>query len=136
MREMGIRAQWTKPWTTTTKDSNFSKELHNILNEQFNPERPNAVWCTDITYIWTQGSKAILIVVILTIMPASNLSIPESKENGLTDFISLTTNMPIGLYLSILKPFIIPLGFHSHCDYMSPNDFEKLFERVSSLPAA
>lgn len=51
MREMGIRAQWT----TTTKDSDFSKELHNILNEQFNPERPNAVWCTDITYIWTQG---------------------------------------------------------------------------------
>ena len=146
MREMGIRAQWTKPWTTTTKDSDFSKELHNILNEQFNPERPNAVWCTDITYIWTQDgfvylncvmdlyarkislpgllqtlwkylqlskqstrqkpvviliyhllsiqivaasifqmrgvkplkrcSKAILIVVILTIMPASNLSIP------------------------------------------------------------
>ena len=54
MREMGIRAQWTKPWTTTTKDFDFSKELHNILNEQFNPERPNAVWCTDITYIWTQ----------------------------------------------------------------------------------
>lgn len=51
MREMGIRAQWTKPWTTTTKDSDFSKELHNILNEQFNPERPNAVRCTDITYI-------------------------------------------------------------------------------------
>ena len=146
MREMGIRAQWTKPWTTTTRDSDFSKELHNVLNEKFNPERPNAVWCTDITYIWTQDgfvylncvmdlyarkislpgllqtlwkylqlskqstrqkpvviliyhllsiqivaasmfqmrgvkplkrcSKAILIVVILTIMPASNLSIP------------------------------------------------------------
>ena len=54
MREMGIRAQWTKLWTTTTKDSDFSKELHNILNEQFNPERPNAVWCTDITYICIQ----------------------------------------------------------------------------------
>ena len=54
MREMGIRAQWTKPWTTTTRDSDFSKELHNVLNEKFNPERPNAVWCTDITYIWTQ----------------------------------------------------------------------------------
>ena len=50
MREMGIRTQWT----TTTKDSDFSKELHNILNEQFNPERPNAVRCTDITYIRTQ----------------------------------------------------------------------------------
>ena len=53
MREMGIRAQWSKPWIATTKDSDFSSELHNILNEQFNPERPNAVWCTDITYIWT-----------------------------------------------------------------------------------
>lgn len=53
MREMGIKVQWIKPWTATAKDSDFSSELRNILNEQFNPERPNAVWCTDITYIWT-----------------------------------------------------------------------------------
>ena len=53
MREMGIRAQWSKPWIATTVDSDFSKELHNILDEQFNPDRPNAVWCSDITYIWT-----------------------------------------------------------------------------------
>lgn len=53
MRKMGIKAQWVEPWTTTTRDSDFSKELHNILDEQFNPDRPNAVWCTDITYIWT-----------------------------------------------------------------------------------
>lgn len=55
MREMGIKAQWIKPFTTTTGDSDFSTELTNILDEQFNPERPNAVWCTDITYIWTQN---------------------------------------------------------------------------------
>ena len=53
MRQMGIRAQWSKPWTITTKDSDFSTELQNILDEQFNPDRPNAVWCPDITYIWT-----------------------------------------------------------------------------------
>ena len=53
MRQMGIKAQWVKPWTVTTKDSDFSSELQNILDEQFNPERPNAVWCSDITYIWT-----------------------------------------------------------------------------------
>ena len=50
---MGIRAQWSKPWTITTKDSDFSTELQNILDEQFNPDRPNAVWYSDITYIWT-----------------------------------------------------------------------------------
>lgn len=51
---MGIKAQWVRPWIATTRDSNFSSELHNILNEQFNPQRPNAVWCTDITYIGIQ----------------------------------------------------------------------------------
>ena len=33
MREMGIKAQWVKPWTITTKDSDFSNELQNILDE-------------------------------------------------------------------------------------------------------
>ena len=53
MKEMGIKAQWIKPWTTTTRDPDFSNQIHNILDEHSNPERPNAVWCTDITYIWT-----------------------------------------------------------------------------------
>ena len=53
MRQMGIKAQWVKPYTQTTIDSDFSKELHNILQEQFNPEQPDAVWVSDITYIWT-----------------------------------------------------------------------------------
>ena len=35
MREMGIKAQYIKPYTVTTIDSNFSIELTNILNEEF-----------------------------------------------------------------------------------------------------
>ena len=53
MREMGLKAQWIKPYTITTIDSDFSEEYKNILDEQFNPDSPDAVWCTDITYIWT-----------------------------------------------------------------------------------
>jgi len=53
MREMGIKAQYIKPYTVTTIHSDFSEELKNILDEKFNPERPDAVWCSDITYIWT-----------------------------------------------------------------------------------
>lgn len=53
MREMGIRAQYVKPYTQTTVDPSFSQELKNILDEQFNPDHPNAAWCSDITYIWT-----------------------------------------------------------------------------------
>ena len=53
MKEMGIHAQYIKHYTQTTKNSDFSEELKNVLDEQFNPECPNEVWCSDITYIWT-----------------------------------------------------------------------------------
>ena len=53
MREMGLKAQWIKPYPITTIHSDFSEEYKNILNEQFNPDTPDAVWCSDITYIWT-----------------------------------------------------------------------------------
>jgi transposase InsO family protein len=53
MCEMDIKAQYVKPYVITTKDSYFSSKLTNILDEQFNPSWPNAIWCTDITYILT-----------------------------------------------------------------------------------
>ncbi|MFL0198896.1 IS3 family transposase, partial [Clostridium sp. WILCCON 0269] len=55
MRELEIKAQYIKPYAVTTKDSDFSSNLENILNEQFNPSAPNAAWCTDITYLWTNA---------------------------------------------------------------------------------
>ena len=55
MREMGLRACYRKHWTRTTRGSDFSIELKNILNRDFRPQRPDAAWCTDITYIWTCG---------------------------------------------------------------------------------
>ena len=61
IKEMGIRAQWVKPWTITTIDSDLSNELQNILDEQFTPDRPNAVWCSDITYIWTTDGFTFII---------------------------------------------------------------------------
>lgn len=53
MHEMGIKAQYIKPYVVTTKDSDFDARLKNVLNEQFTPSKPNAAWCTDITYLWT-----------------------------------------------------------------------------------
>ena len=53
MREMGLKARWVKKYVKTTIHPDFSQKLKNILDEQFNPEDPNAVWVSDITYIWT-----------------------------------------------------------------------------------
>jgi len=54
MKELGIRACWVKPYTVTTHSEDFSDNLKNVLRRDFNPAEPNAVWCTDITYIPTK----------------------------------------------------------------------------------
>ena len=205
MREMGIKAQWIKPWTTTTRDSDFSNELHNILDEQFNPERPNAVWCTDITYIWTQDGFVYLncvmdlfarkiiawtladtmevSTVIETINKAKvrrNTDLPliihsdrgsqyvsnawreatksmqrsyshsgypydnaciESfhsliKREWLNRFSIRNYSHAYRLVFEYIETFYNTVRIHSHCNYMSPDEFEKLYERVNVLPAA
>ena len=54
MKEMNIRACWVRPYTTTTHSEDFSDRFRNILDRHFSPKEPNAVWCTDITYIPTK----------------------------------------------------------------------------------
>ena len=205
MREMGIKAQWIKPWTKTTRNSDFSNELHNILDKQFNPKRTNAVWCTDITYIWTQNGFVYLnyvmdlfarkiiawtladtmevSTVVETINKAKarrNIYMPliihsdrgsqyvsnawrdatrsmqrsyshsgypydnaciESfhsliKREWLNRFNIRNYNHAYRLIFEYIETFYNTVRIHSHCDYMSPDEFEKLYERVNSLPAA
>lgn len=205
MKEMGIKAQWVKPWTTTTRDSDFSTELHNILDEQFNPDRPNAVWCTDITYIWTQNgfvylncvmdlySRKIIAWTLADTMEVSTVvaTIKKAKATRSTalpliihtdrgsQYVSAAWREATGkmqrsyshsgypydnaciesfhalikrewinrfnirnynhayrLVFEYIEAFYNTVRLHSHCDYMSPVEFEKLYESVNKLPAA
>ncbi|WP_341271459.1 IS3 family transposase [Clostridium cellulovorans] len=199
MEELGIKAQWIKPWTVTTKDSDFSNELQNILDEQFNPERPNAVWCSDITYIWTTDgfvyltsimdlySRKIIAwtlsktleaaCVIETInkakarrnteqplilhsdrgsqyvsneyrkatetmqlsyskkaFPWDNACIESFhsliKREWLNRFKICNYRQSYRLVFEYIEAFYNTQRIHSHCDYMSPDDFEKLYEKA------
>ena len=199
MRQMGIKAQWVKPYTVTTIDSDFNSELQNILDEQFNPDRPNAVWCSDITYIWTIDgfvyltsimdlfsrkiiawtlSKTLEVsCVIDTINKAKarrNIDQPliihsdRGSQYVATEYKKVTENMQrsyskkafpwdnacIESFHSIIKrewlnrfkihdykqayrlifeyleAFYNTKRIHSHCNYMSPNEFERLYERT------
>ena len=205
MRELGIKAQWIKPWTTTTRDSDFSEELHNILDEQFNPECPNAVWCTDITYIWTQDGFVYLncimdlfarkiiawtlsdtmevSTVIETInkakayrkidspliihtdrgsqyvsnawceatekmqrsyshtgYPYDNACIESFhsliKREWLNRFSIRNYNHAYRLVFEYIETFYNTVRIHSHCGYVSPDEYEKLYERGMLLSAA
>ena len=184
-----------------TIDSDFSNELQNILDEQFTPERPNAVWCSDITYIWTTDgfvyltsimdlfSRKIIAwtlsqtlevsCVIDTINKAKarrNTELPliihsdrgsqyvsqayreatakmqrsyskkafpwdnaciESfhaliKREWLNRFKIRDYQQAYRLIFEYIEAFYNTKRIHSHCDYMSPNDFEKLYEQTQT----
>ena len=198
---MGIKAQWIRPWTVTTKDSDFSNELQNILDEQFNPERPNAVWCSDITYIWTMEgfvyltsimdlySRKIIAWTISKTLETSCVieTINKAKAKRSTELPLIIHSDRCSQYVSkeykkatakmnqsyskkafpwdnaciesfhslikrewlnrfkisnykhayrlvyeYLETFYNTKRIHSHCDYMSPDDFERLYQQATS----
>ena len=51
MNQLGLKAHYIQPYIMTTKNSDFSAKFENILARNFNPDKPNAAWCTDITYV-------------------------------------------------------------------------------------
>ncbi len=54
MREEKIKPRYiNKHRTRTTISKGFDEKLHNILKRNFDPDKPDSYWCTDITYIWT-----------------------------------------------------------------------------------
>ena len=202
MREMGIKAQWVKPWTITTKDSDFSDELQNILDERFHPERPNAVWCSDITYIWTIDGFVYLTsmmdlfsrkIIAWTLSDTLDVScvieaIKKAKARRNTDlpliihsdrgsqyvsraYQEATTKMQRSyskkafpwdnaciesfhalikrewlnrfkirnyhqayrLVFEYIEAFYNTKRIHSHCNFMLPDDFEKLYAQADGL---
>ena len=56
--------------------------MKNILKRNFNPEKPNSAWCTDITYIWTQEDGFVYLTSIMDLYSRKNNSLETNKNNG------------------------------------------------------
>jgi putative transposase len=63
MRELGLVSK--QPGSHAYKSATVERpDIPNRLNREFTVERPNQVWCGDITYIWAQGRWHYLAVVL------------------------------------------------------------------------
>lgn len=196
MRQMGIRACWVKHYTVTTRNSDFDVALVNILQEYFNPEEPDQVWCSDITYIWTAEGFVYLESIIdlfsrkiiawnlarhldvdgiinmlqeakqcrhlsrllvihsdrgcqyvsqayiketaqmrrsysKKVYPWDNACIESFhsliKREWLNRFKIQNYRQAYLLVFEYIQTFYNTVRIHSHCHYMSPNDYEKLY---------
>ena len=197
MKQMNIKANWIKKFKAG-KLNTVNEELKNILRQNFNPSKPNAVWCTDITYIWTaEGfvyltsvmdlfSRKIIAWTLSETLEASHVveTINKAKRRRRhakaviihsdrgsqyisNEYRKATKKMKrsysapgypydnacIEAFHSVLKrewiyrfqiedyeqayqlifeyieTFYNTKRLHSHCDYMSPDDFERLHSK-------
>lgn len=54
MQKAGLVPKKAKKYKATTNSKHKYQVAENILNREFNAEKPNQKWCGDSTYIWTE----------------------------------------------------------------------------------
>jgi putative transposase len=64
MKEHGITAKRARKFTRTTTSRHSLPVADNVLPRNFSVECPNAVWTSDITYLWTAEGWLYLAVFI------------------------------------------------------------------------
>ena len=64
MREEGLRPKKARRFRRTTQAAESHPKALNVLDRNFEPERPNAVWAGDITYLWTPEGWLYLAVLL------------------------------------------------------------------------
>lgn len=64
MQENGIRARHKRRYKVTTDSKHNFPIAANLLDRNFNPSRPNQVWTSDITYLWTDEGWLYLAIVL------------------------------------------------------------------------
>ena len=64
MKTHSIRAKRVKKFRTTTNSRHSLAVAENVLESNFTVKRPNEVWTTDITYLWTDEGWLYLTVFL------------------------------------------------------------------------
>ena len=64
MQTNNIRAKTKKRFTVTTKSVAADKASPNIVAQKFITDRPNQLWTSDVTYIWTRAGWLYLAIVL------------------------------------------------------------------------
>ena len=64
MKEHGIKARGKRKFVVTTDSKHNLPIAPNLLNRNFQPEAPNRIWASDITYIQTDDGWLYLAVVL------------------------------------------------------------------------
>ncbi len=111
MREKGLQARRKRRFRRTT-DSNHPNPLApNVLKRRFDPDAPNAVWVTDVTYVWTDEGWLYL-AVMLDLFARKVIAWATSDRND--------TSLALVALQTALRARRPPAGLVHHSDRGSP----------------
>jgi transposase InsO family protein len=84
MRQHGISARGRRRFRCTTDSNHRQPVAPNVLARDFEPEGPDQVWATDITYVWTwQGWLYLAVILDLFSRRVVGLAAAEHMRTGL-----------------------------------------------------
>ena len=86
MAANGLNARRRKKFRTTTKSDHKHTASPNLVNRQFQPEAPNRVWASDLTYIAT-AEGWLYLCVILDLYSRRVIGWATSKSLGTTSVL-------------------------------------------------
>ena len=85
MRQLGLKAKPAKRYKVTTDSRHNFPVAPNLLNRQFEVDKPNQVWTADITYVWTfQGWLYLAVVMDLFSRQIVGWAISDRMKKQLT----------------------------------------------------
>ncbi len=86
MRENGLRAKRVRKIKRTTDSRHSLPVAENVLARQFSAERPDEVWTSDITYVWTsEGWLYLAVFLDLYSRLVVGWAVSESLEVGVVE---------------------------------------------------
>src|SRR4051812_2062074 len=111
MRENGLQARRKRRFCHTTDSKHPDPIAPNVLARRFDPAKPNQVWATDVTYVWTEEGWLYL-AVILDLFARRVVGWAASATNDTQ--LALTA---LAAALRLRRP---PAGLVHHSDRGSP----------------
>ena len=96
--------------------------------------------CQYVSEAWRQATEGMTCSYSHTAYPYDNACIESFHSLIKREWLNLFTlhnyRYAYLLVLEYIETFYNTVRIHNHCDYMSPNDYEKRYLRVANLPAA
>ncbi len=117
MREMGIHAQWVKKKPRYPQKLCTNERLRNVLKQQFSPDHPNAVWCTDITCIPVKQEGFVYLTCVMDLFSRKIIAWKLSRSMKVEDVLEAVKIAKT--WRQSDKPIILHTdqGVHFTCEY-------------------